>query len=258
MGSWGVNARRCALLVIAASLSTVLIALPATASAKAKATTKLKVSSEFVVDNSVAGVTPSAPVATVKLYRKYDGVYIKSSGVVRCYFEDPDTGENTLVATATGSVVSFKLAKRGDYIFTYGGNHSRKACIAYTTRVDDVGLTLSDPDISITPIEGTDFSTVAVAYGVSWNSDVYTGKAFFTYASEFTTGTALLDSSDLNELAAVIRTFKGPQTLEFTYKVRTSEAVGDLVTLAWVTLYDDDDYVYGGTETNSYLFERDR
>jgi hypothetical protein len=248
-----VKARRFALLVVATGAIAVLVAIPGVALAKTKVATRMVVAPEFVVDNSVAGVTPSVPLATVKLYRKKGRYAVAQSGIIRCYFMGPDDSSFSYLGIASGSVVTFPLLKRGTYKFTYRGSGTRKSCTAYTSRFDTIGETLSDPTISIEPTGDGTFSWVSVAYDVAWNTDAYSGEAAVGYVGGFSVDPS---GDAIPRLRTVLlREFEEPETVEFTYRVRTANAVGSLMTLA--ALACDDAYIKSSDDaTNSFVYSR--
>jgi hypothetical protein len=226
--------------------------------AYAHTATKLTVTSPVTVDNSVMGTTPVAPTITAKLYRKSHGRYLALSGCVRCYFVDSKTGLwQPSPQTKTGSKVTFTLASRGQYVVTYSGTRTYKGARAYTGRRDRVGATAATPTVSVTEVDGT-FSRVDVSYGVSWNTDAYTGPVMFMYAGVFTTDPQGLqtDMAGASGTTALIRYIDEPEVISFSYYVRTARAIGSLLAAAMVSPTGDPYVAADPIDPNPFVYPR--
>jgi len=222
-------------LALAAALAMVLgiVALPATA--LARTATRLRVVPNVTVDNSVPGTTPPAPVVTVKLYRRAGTHWASLSGVVRCYFRGVE-GRLVLVGVSKGRTLTFPLEQRGEYEFEYAGSSTYRPAWESSSRTDVVGSAPSTPTVAVEPVDDT-YSRVTVMYDVTWNPEAFEGPVQFVYYGWFTTEVGpepLMGITSGRLRTAFTRTLVQPESVRFSYTVKTSEAVGNLVTVGVV------------------------
>ena len=240
---------------VAVSAFAVVLSLPATA--YAHTSTKLTVAYSAIVDNSVPGTTPAAPTVTAKLYRRAPGKWVALSRRIILYFVDPITGHLSFVTAKTGSKVTFTLPKRGAYQLLYVGSATYRAARGYTMRQERVGAIATNPRITMTAVDGT-YSLVDVAYDVSWNTEAFAGPVLFAFGGVFTTDPQRVapEMSTSSGYTLVMREIDAPETLVFSYRVRTASAIGSLLALSMVGP-SGDRFVIGEPQNNTpFVLER--
>jgi hypothetical protein len=243
-------------LLVAAAFTLALAVTPAPA--LAKVSTRIVVPSLVTVDNTVQGVEPTAPVITAKAYRKKGAVYVALSAHLHCYFVDSHTGATSLVGQATGSRVSFALSRgRGEYRVTYGGSHTYHSAKATTTRVDMIGVVVSEPVVTVDVLDAT-YSLATLSWDVTWNTDAYAGPVLFTYIGFFAPGSVANPSSigTGSVTVSLWRQVAEPETVVVSYRFKTAQAFGDLQTMAMAGPVGDYDAIAGERATVLYTHER--
>jgi hypothetical protein len=232
----GVQTRGRLAIIAAAIVVVGLVALPATA--LAKITTKISVTSGVTVTNMTPGTTPTVPVISAKLSYKKGSKYYSLSGKVTLYFVNPETDKLERITSETGKSVGFALTKRGEYRLVYSASSKSKykSAKATTRRWDEIAAAPVEPTVEVTPIDDT-YSRVSVTYDVDWNTEAYAGPASFSYVGFYVDDPE--DYSSIPRLMAVFnRDVEAPESVEFTYRVKTAQAVGTLITFADLSFAD--------------------
>lgn len=168
------NWRRAAVILGAAAI---LAAVVAPASAFARIATRILVTSTrssvvYTTDWSQPGTVPVAPVATARLQQKTRYGWKTLKGTIYVYRNDSSNDtltQFTFLKSYAASTVRYALGTRGKYKFWFKGSRTLAPSIAYSTRQDYIGdsLTMSTP--SITSTDGV-WTNVSVLYTVSWNA----------------------------------------------------------------------------------------
>ena len=218
---------RPALLRVAVVMAVVLVALPATAYA-AKATTRIVAVSMKNVIRGIPGYNPwPTTKLTATLQKKSGSRYVAlKSGTVKLYKYNLATKKYDLVtsrkSSSTGGL-SFPISSRGKYRFSYAGSSTAKAATAYTTVLESIGNTVSDPVITIEAIPSTTQYWVNVTYEVNWNTEAWDGPVVLYHTGEFENLDASDNITDWSVWVEFEREILEPGTVEFNYKVEGTD-----------------------------------
>lgn len=218
------NRGKLAVLAIAVAVATALVALPGTAFAATKASTKFVVASSQVVhhdtgDGSWAGTTLSAT-----LYKKSGTKWVGFAGDVRLYELNPETGAYIYQShkkTSSKGTVSLSISDRGKYRLTFLTTSTLKAATGYSTVYETIGDSISIVQgyPTFTPVAGSQTQTwVSVQYNVNWNTAAWDGPVVVGYLADLESNT----TDDYYEWVSYDREMLTPGIVEFNYKVNTS------------------------------------
>jgi hypothetical protein len=172
MSAKSVSGGRLAVLAAAVGLAVALVALPSVAFAATRASTRIVVTKQTVVDWGTPGITPDVPWVTAKLQKKSKGKWVTLKGAMKVSYYD---GAWTPPVTfPTASTFSVPLGVRGKYKFSYTGTSKAKtkSTYSYTSRIDEISETITPVTATIAQIDDT-WTGVTVSYDVDWNTEAY-------------------------------------------------------------------------------------
>jgi hypothetical protein len=219
-----------AALLAAAVMVAALVALPATA--YAHSATRIVVAASKTVDRSTPGIDPwTTATLTARLQKRITSTHYHAlSGTVKLYVWDMHDEVYAYTGLSRkGSSVSFPLSGRGKYKLVYGGSSTTKASSRVSTVYENVGLTLSAPTVSITPVAGSlTQSWVTLAYTVGWNTEAWGGRVVVDTEAWF--------QNDVDYEGIWIRYENepwAPGTVEFNVKVANTDIMLNLRSYAY-------------------------
>jgi hypothetical protein len=238
------SARRWARVALVAVMMAVGVALvmPTGAFAATKASTRIVVASQAIVDwGTTPGFTPVAPVVTAKLQKKSGSKWVTLKGAVKVAFWDQWNGVWVAQGTHTASSVRLTLTTRGRYRLSFAGSSTTKPTTAYTKRIDKIGESVSHVSATVASIDAT-WTGVTVSYDVSWNTDAYFHEGDFPINFSYT-GTFDTDAGSYSGYVFHAEEMFEPGTVEFSYRVRTADIPANSSLHTIGEIYSNDDYI---------------
>jgi len=253
--TWGtyvrVTRRKAAIL---AAVAVVAGALLVPAVAFAKAATRIVVVKSVVVDFSTNGITPAAPMVTVKLQKKSGKKWVSQKGTIKVAFWDASSETWPQITTKAGPSTSLPLYVRGRYRLAFAGSSTAKSCTAYTKRLDYVGDDISPVDARFSTIDEV-WTGVTVSYDVSWNT-----AAFRTYSTDG--NLAIYFDGAFRDHDPVKPLYSGDVgfyqqlwlggTVTFSYRVRTDDIPPNSVLDTTARIVSEDDYIVTTSELTEH------
>jgi hypothetical protein len=212
---------RFVLMAIIAAVTAMVIALPANAYA-AKATTRLVAVKSMLVNHDDPAASITWPSAAVRLQKKSGSKWMSLSATVKLYIYNDDDKTYTLLTSKKMSSGSFTLPTRGKYKLYFAGTSTAKAATAYTTLYESIGDSMSmDGSPTVIAVDAT-YSMVSVKYDVSWNTSAWDGPVMAIFEGQFESSAGQYNSQWSNGVLTDRELFS-PRTVEFNYKVKTSD-----------------------------------
>jgi len=239
-----VSGGRLATLAAAIGLAVALVALPTVAFAATRASTRISVTKQTVVDWGTPGVTPDTPYVTAKLQKKSHSKWVSLKGTFKIYYYDRVESAWAYLGSQSGSSsLSLPLGARGKYKLVYAGSSSAKtkSTYAYTVRYDTIGDSISNVSASFATLNDT-WTGVTVSYDVNWNTE-----AFPVYTDDDQLNLSFAGTFANDEYYSGLVKFEQqlwePGTVEFSYRVRTADIADDAEFLTFGSLDSQDDYI---------------